>query len=113
MPMDYFVWLIRGPSGVWAIDTGFNQEAATARGRRLLRNPATALGLIGVSAADIRNAIVRHLHYDQAGNCDLLPAAPSHMQGRERHFPTGRYMAPQGMHATYDLLHMLRMVGSV
>src|SRR6218665_548969 len=50
MPMDYFVWLIRGPSGVWAIDTGFNQEAATARGRRLLRNPATALGLIGESA---------------------------------------------------------------
>src|SRR6218665_3055761 len=46
VPMDYFVWLIRGPSGVWAIDTGFNQEAATARGRRLLRNPATALGLI-------------------------------------------------------------------
>src|SRR6218665_2492885 len=58
MPMDCFVWLIRGPCGVWAIDTGFNQEAATARGRRLLRNPATALGLIGESAADIRNVIV-------------------------------------------------------
>src|SRR6218665_4096131 len=98
MPMDYFVWLIRGPSGVWAIDTGFNQEAATARFRRLLRKPATALGLIGVSAADIRNVIVTHLHYDHAGNCELFPAATFHLQDREMQFATGRYMAHQCMH---------------
>ena len=113
MPMDYFVWLIRGPSGVWAIDTGFNQEAATARGRRLLRNPATALSLIGESAADIRNVIVTHLHYDHAGNCELFPAATFHLQDREMQFATGRYMAHQCMHAAYNVFDILRMVGSV
>lgn len=113
MPMDYFVWLIRGPSGSWVIDTGFNQEAATARGRNLIRCPAAAVGMLGVSADDIRNVIVTHLHYDHAGNCDLFPAATFHLQDREMQYATGRYMAHRCMHEAFNVFDVLRMVDNV
>jgi glyoxylase-like metal-dependent hydrolase (beta-lactamase superfamily II) len=113
MPMDYFVWLVRGPSGTWVVDTGFNQQAADARGRLLLRNPADAIGLLGESADGIRNVIVTHLHYDHAGNCELFPQATFHLQDREMQFATGRYMAHRCLHEAYNVFDVLRMVGSV
>lgn len=113
MPMDYFVWLVRGPSGSWVVDTGFDQSAATARGRTLLRNPADAMGLLGEAATDIRNVIVTHLHYDHAGNCDRFPQANFHLQDREMQFATGRYMAHRCLHEAYSVFDVLRMVGRV
>ena len=113
MPMDYFVWVVKGPDAAWVVDTGFNQAAADARGRRLLHNPAEALGLVGLTAAAVRDVIITHLHYDHAGNCDLFPAATFHLQDREMQFATGRYMAHRCMHEAYSVFDVLGMVGNV
>ncbi len=110
MPMDYFVWVIRGPSGCWLVDTGFNQEAATARGRELLRNPAEALGLIDVSPESLSDVIITHMHYDHAGNCEKFPNARFHLQDREMQFATGRYMAHRCMHEAYSVFDVVRLV---
>ena len=113
MPMDYFIWLIRGSHGSWVVDTGFNQQAADARGRKLLRCPADSLSLLGESADEIRNVIVTHMHYDHAGNCDLFPKAVFHLQDREMQYATGRYMAHRCMHQAYNVFDVLRLVGNV
>lgn len=113
MPMDYFVWLIRGPSGSWVVDTGFNKAAADARGRTLVRCPTEGLALLGEPASSIGNVIVTHMHYDHAGNCDLFPMATFHLQDREMQYATGRYMAHRCLHEAYSVFDVLTMVQSV
>ena len=100
MPMDYFVWLIRGAGRTILVDTGFNQASATARNRHLLSCPIKALAPLGVGADEIADVIITHLHYDHAGNVNLLPNARIHIQEKELAYATGRYMAyPMLRHA--------------
>src|SRR6476469_7459778 len=81
--LDYFVWLIRGGGRDILVDTGFNEVAAKERIRKLTINPIDALADFGVRAADIRDVIVTHRHYDHASNLDRLPNARFHLQDRE------------------------------
>lgn len=82
--LDFYVWLIRGKSGDILVDTGFNQLAATAKGRSLTINPVDAMERFGVRADSIRDVVVTHLHYDHAGNLDRFPnAIPSSGPGDE------------------------------
>src|SRR5665647_209230 len=46
--LDYFVWLIRGGGRDILVDTGFNAEEASLRGRKLTLNPVDALARFGV-----------------------------------------------------------------
>lgn len=92
MPMDYFVWVIRGAAGTFLVDTGFNQAAADARKRSLLRCPIGFLERLGLRPEVVTDVIVTHLHYDHAGNVNLLPNARIHLQERELQYATGRYM---------------------
>lgn len=102
MPMDYYVWLLRGPSGDWLVDTGFSEAAARARRRTWLRCPIEALRAFGIAAADVREVIVTHLHYDHAGNLGLLPNARLHLQASEMSFATGACMAHAALRQAYD-----------
>jgi len=92
MPMDYFVWLIRGDGRNVLVDTGFNEARARARKRKLTRNPVDGLKVLGVAPEDIETVIISHLHYDHAGNLDLFPKAEFIVQDAEVNFATGRYM---------------------
>lgn len=92
MPMDYFVWLIRGDGRTVLVDTGFNAKAAAARGRTLLRCPIEALSALDVKPSQIEDVIVTHMHYDHAGNLDLLPHARIHIQEAELQYTVSRHM---------------------
>ena len=92
MPMDYFVWLIRGAGRTVLVDTGFNEARAQARRRKLLRCPTKGLEALGVEAEAVETVILSHLHYDHAGNLDLFPNAEFIIQDEEVRFATGRYM---------------------
>jgi glyoxylase-like metal-dependent hydrolase (beta-lactamase superfamily II) len=92
MPMDYFVWLIRGEGRTILLDTGFNEARAKARKRKFLRCPTKGLAALGVEAGKIETVILSHLHYDHAGNLDLFPKAEFIVQDAEVNFATGRYM---------------------
>ncbi|WP_445620212.1 N-acyl homoserine lactonase family protein [Kushneria sp. Sum13] len=113
MPMDYFIWVVRNSSGAWVIDTGFNAETATKRGRDLIRCPGASLSMIGIDAATVRDVIVSHLHYDHIGNFDLFPAARYHLQDIEMQFATGRHMAHKCAHEAYNLEDVVGMVRQV
>jgi glyoxylase-like metal-dependent hydrolase (beta-lactamase superfamily II) len=92
MPMDYFVWVVRGEGRTIVVDTGFNAEVAARRKRTYLRCPVEALELLDVHPADVGDVVLTHLHYDHAGNFDRFPRARFHLQEREIHYATGRYM---------------------
>jgi glyoxylase-like metal-dependent hydrolase (beta-lactamase superfamily II) len=114
MPMDYFVWLLRGPGGrEILVDTGFDEETAARRGRTILRPVADCLRAVGTDPASIRDVIVSHLHYDHAGNLGLFPNATFHIQDREVAFATGRHMCASCLRAPFEVEDVVRLVRAV
>lgn len=113
MPLDYFVWAIKGGGRVWVVDTGFDAPMAAQRQRQLLRPVAEGLAAIGIDAATVQDVIVTHMHYDHAGNHSLFPAARYHLQDEEMAFCTGRAMCDRPMRAPFDARDVQAMVGRV
>ena len=113
MPLDYFVWLIRGDGREFVVDTGFSAAVAAKRGRDHLRCPTAALKMMGVDAARVQDVVVTHLHYDHAGNFDLFPAATLHLQELEMRYATGRYMCSECFRGAFDVEDVVGMVRRV
>jgi len=113
MPLDYFVWLIRGAGREIVVDTGFSAATAAKRGREHLRCPTDGLRLLGVDAATVRDVIITHLHYDHVGNLDLFPAAMLHLQDREMQYATGRHMGHEVFSGAYEVEDVVGMVRRV
>lgn len=91
VPIDYFVWLIRGPAGDVVVDLGFRAESGGRRGRTHLREPAAALASLGADAAAVPWVVVSHFHYDHIGDLTPFASARFVVQDREMAFWTGRY----------------------
>jgi len=113
MPMDYFVWLVRGGGRVVVVDTGFAQPAADRRGRRLLRSPADGLAALGVVASTVEDVVLTHLHYDHAGNVGLFESARLHLQESEMAYATGPAMAHGPLGHAFDAEDVAGMVRRV
>lgn len=92
MPMDYFVWVIKGAGRAYVVDLGYTAEMAAQRKRTFLRCPAESLSLLGLKAETISDVIVTHMHYDHVGNMHKFPAARFHLQDKEMAYATGRHM---------------------
>lgn len=113
MPLDYFVWLIRGDGREIVVDTGFSAAMAAKRGRDHLRCPTEALRMLGCEAATVRDVVITHLHYDHVGNFELFPAATLHLQDLEMRYATGRHMCDErhrGAFEAEDVAGMVRRV---
>jgi glyoxylase-like metal-dependent hydrolase (beta-lactamase superfamily II) len=110
MPLDYFVWLIRGAGREIVVDTGFSAAVAAKRGRDHLRCPTAGLGLLGVDSRKIKDVVITHLHYDHVGNFDLFPAATLHLQDLEMRYATGRHMSEAQFGGAYDVEDVVGMV---
>jgi glyoxylase-like metal-dependent hydrolase (beta-lactamase superfamily II) len=113
MPLDYFVWLIRGEGREIVVDTGFSAPMAAKRQREHIRCPAEGLSLLNVEAKNIRDVVVTHLHYDHIGNFDLFPAAAFHLQDLEMRYATGRHMAQPVFGGAYEVEDVVGMVRRV
>jgi glyoxylase-like metal-dependent hydrolase (beta-lactamase superfamily II) len=114
MPMDYFVWLLRGPQGREVlVDTGFDQATAERRGRHILRDVGACLRAVGSDPTAISDVVVTHLHYDHAGNLDLFPNATLHIQDREVAFATGRNMCSHCLRHPFEVEDVVRLVRAV
>jgi len=113
MPLDYFVWLVRGPSGDIVVDTGFSAPVAARRGRLHLRCPSEALRGLAAEAKAVRDVVITHLHYDHVGNFDLFPAASFHVQDLEMQYATSRHMAEPRHAMAFDVEDVVGMVRSL
>lgn len=87
--MDYFVWVLDNGIRKIVVDTGYDQTEATRRDRPILRDPAQAIGAIGVNAETVDTVIITHLRYDHASGLDRYPNAKFHLQAAEMQFATG------------------------
>lgn len=113
MPLDYFVWVIRGSEGDVVVDTGFGPEQAVKRGRILIAPPTEMLARIGIDAGEVRNVILTHLHYDHAGTMGDFPKAQFHVQDAEMAYATGRPMCHACLSAPFnveDVVDAVRLV---
>lgn len=110
MPLDYFVWLVRGPGGTFVLDTGFDATAAQKRGRTLIRCPGEGLRALGVDPATVTDVVLSHMHYDHAGNHGLFPAATYHIQDREIAYCTGRCMCHPHLNQPFSVDDVTAMV---
>ena len=113
MPLDYFVWLVRGDAGDIVVDTGFSEAVAQRRGRDHLRCPAKGLRLLNCDSASVKDVVITHLHYDHVGNFDLFPAATFHLQDLEMRYATGRRMSERFFSGAYDVEDVAGMVRRV
>jgi len=113
MPLDYFVWLVRGNGRAVLVDTGFSSAVAAKRGRDHLRCPTAGLRLLGTDPAEVNDVVVTHLHYDHVGNFDLFPAATLHLQDLEMRYATGRYMCHDCFRGAFEVEDVVGMVRRV
>lgn len=113
MPMDYFVWLVRGAGIELVVDTGFNAATAARRQRQLLRPVDRALALMDVDAAKVRDVVITHLHYDHAGSFDVFPQASFHLQDLEMQYATGRNMRHEALRHAFEVEDVAGMVRRV
>jgi glyoxylase-like metal-dependent hydrolase (beta-lactamase superfamily II) len=113
MPLDYFVWAIRGSQRTIIVDTGFDEAMARKRERQFLRSPGEALKCIGIDADVVEDVIVSHMHYDHCGNYSLFPRARYHVQDVEMAYCTGRCMCHPVMRAPFEQEDVLAMVRKV
>jgi glyoxylase-like metal-dependent hydrolase (beta-lactamase superfamily II) len=113
MPLDYFVWVIRGPIGAdpqsaIVVDTGMDAKAAARRqGRVILAPVGEMLRRIDVDFTVVRHVVLTHMHFDHAGCIDLFPAAAFHIQDSEMAFCTGRCMCHKVLRDTFEVDHVI------
>jgi glyoxylase-like metal-dependent hydrolase (beta-lactamase superfamily II) len=110
MPLDYFVWAIKGPERTFVFDTGFDAPMGEKRQRQFVRSPAVGLKAIGVEPGDVRDVILSHMHYDHCGNYDLFPHARYHVQDIEMAYCTGRCMCHAGLRGPFEEEDVVAMV---
>jgi glyoxylase-like metal-dependent hydrolase (beta-lactamase superfamily II) len=68
---------------------------------------------MGVDAAQVKDVVITHLHYDHVGNFDLFPAATFHLQDLEMQYATGRCMTVDAMRHAYEVEDVVGMVRRV
>jgi glyoxylase-like metal-dependent hydrolase (beta-lactamase superfamily II) len=113
MPLDYFVWAIKGKDRSFILDTGFSPEMGARRKRQHLRSPAVGLKAIGIEPDQVKDVIISHMHYDHSGNHDMFPNAHFHLQDREMVYCTGRCMGHANLRGAFEAEDVVAMVRRV
>jgi glyoxylase-like metal-dependent hydrolase (beta-lactamase superfamily II) len=108
--LDYYVWVARRDDEVYVIDTGFEEQAAQARGRQLITPVPEALAQMSIDTRSVRDVILTHLHYDHAGSLDQFPKATFHIQDAESAYATGRCMCHATMRQPFNVEDVVSFV---
>jgi len=112
-PLDYFVWVIVGPSGAVVVDTGFDEATGRKRGREMIKPVGDGLLALGIAPDSVKDVIISHLHYDHCENYDLFPQARYHLQDREMAYATGRCMCHEALRMPFEVDDVVAMVRKV
>ena len=61
------------------------------------------MAALGVAADAVQDVILTHLHYDHSGHFDRFANARFHLQEKELHFATGKYMRHPRMSYSFEV----------
>jgi glyoxylase-like metal-dependent hydrolase (beta-lactamase superfamily II) len=106
MPLDFYIWAIRGEGRTIVLDTGFDAASGRRRQRAYLRSPIDALKTIDIDAAAVEDVVLSHMHWDHAGHWREFPRARFHLQDAEIAYCTGRCMGHEPLRRTFDVEHV-------
>ena len=89
--LQMMVWLLRGPGGKnILVDTGcYHENVVKGKGIQNLIKASEAIAKLGLSAADITDVVITHMHWDHADGMDLFPNAKIWIQKDEYSYYTG------------------------
>ena len=110
LTLHYFVWLVTGGPQPILVDTGFGEDDVGPRRIRNYVSPAAMVERAGVKPADIRLALITHLHYDHWAGHALFPAAEFVVQAEEVAFWTGPFAATPAFRGAANVGSLERMV---
>lgn len=82
----YYFWVIRGEDIVVLVDAGVPPRLARAKHVPNYTNPVDVLYRIGIQAADVKNVILTHIHWDHSSGIELYPNATFYVQKKEFDF---------------------------
>ena len=78
------VWVIKGDGRTVLVDAGFHREDFVNRYHPTgFVPPSEAIGRLGISAEDVTDVIISHVHWDHLDGIDLFPRARVWIQREE------------------------------
>jgi glyoxylase-like metal-dependent hydrolase (beta-lactamase superfamily II) len=112
--LQMMIWLLKGSNGKRIlVDTGCYRDTITQlKGIRNFIKPSDTLVKLGLSANDITDVIISHMHWDHADGIDLFPNAKIWIQKAEYDYYTGAAWQPGGKHGGIepdDVLTLVRL----
>ena len=113
MPLDFYVWAIRGGGRTIVLDTGFDAASAARRNRTWLRSPLDALRGVGIEPGEVKDVVLSHMHWDHAGHWEEFPQARFHLQKEEMQYCTGSCMCHEPLRRPFDVEHVVMAVRHV
>ena len=110
--LQMMIWLIKGPGGKnILVDAGCYHDKFVKRlGIKSFIKPSETLAKLGMSAGDITDVIISHMHWDHADGMDLFPNAKIWIQKDEYAYYTGAAWQPGGKSGGIDPDDVLTLV---
>ena len=89
--LQMMIWLVKGPGGKnILVDTGcYHENVVKGKGIKDLIKASDAIAKLGLSAAEITDVVITHMHWDHADGMDLFPNAKIWIQKDEYSYYTG------------------------
>lgn len=110
--LQMMIWLIKGPGRRnILVDTGcYHENVVKGKGIKNLIKASEAIAKLGLSAADITDVIITHMHWDHADGMDLFPNAKIWIQKDEYVYYTGLAWQSEGKHGGIEPDDVLTLV---
>ncbi len=113
MPLDFYIWAIKGGGRVIVVDTGCDAATAKKRQRSYLQSPVDMLREVDIDANQVSDVIITHMHYDHCGNLMAFPNARFHIQDAEMAYCTGRCMGHEVLRKPFEVNDVINAVRCV
>jgi len=111
--LQMMIWLVRGGRKNILVDTGcYHENVVKGKGIKDLIKASDAVAKLGLTAADITDVVITHMHWDHADGMDLFPNAKIWIQKDEYGYYTGAAWQAGGKHGGIepdDVLTLVRL----